>query len=258
MILTAENYFSKKANLEYMSVSQFKAFTKCQHSALAEVKGKYQREQTTALLVGSFIDAYFEGEDALVKFVNTHHEIFTKDNKLRADFIKANEIIKRIEQDRLFMKYLSGEKQVIMTGQICGVAVKIKMDSYHPDKIVDLKVMANFDDQNDEERGMLPWYSAWGYDLQGAVYQEVVRQNTGKRLPFFWAAATKEKTTDIDILQIEQDELDFQLEKVKQDILMFDAIKNGIIKPERCNKCEYCKTTKKLRKPTKSSELYLF
>jgi hypothetical protein len=257
MILTAENYFSKEANLEYMSVSQFKAFSKCQHSALAEIKGKYQREQTTALLVGSFVDAYFEGEDAIVKFVNAHPEIFTKDKRLKADFVKANEIIKRIEKDRLFMKYLSGEKQVIMTGQICGVAVKIKIDSYHPDKIVDLKIMANFEDQKDEERGLLPWWEFWGYDKQGAVYQEVVRQNIGKRLPFFLAAATKEKITDIDIVEIEQIHLDYAMEKIKQDIEFYDAIKKGIIKPERCEQCEYCKTTKRLRKPTKSNEFYL-
>ena len=36
MILTNSNYFSKKANMEYMSVSQFKAFDKCEAAALAE------------------------------------------------------------------------------------------------------------------------------------------------------------------------------------------------------------------------------
>ena len=53
MKLTQRNYFSKKASMEFMSVSQFKAFEKCPASALAEIKGKYKREETTALLVGS-------------------------------------------------------------------------------------------------------------------------------------------------------------------------------------------------------------
>jgi hypothetical protein len=52
MILTQRNYFSKKASLEFMSVSQWKVFNKCPASALAEIKGKYKREKTTALLVG--------------------------------------------------------------------------------------------------------------------------------------------------------------------------------------------------------------
>ena len=68
---------SKKANLEYMSVSQFKAFAKCEASALAEIKGKYTREKTTALLVGSYVDSYFEG--TLANFIRENPEIFKKD-----------------------------------------------------------------------------------------------------------------------------------------------------------------------------------
>ena len=44
------------------------------------------------------------------------------------------------------MKYLNGEHQVIMTGEINKVPVKIKIDSYFKDKcIVDLKCMASMD-----------------------------------------------------------------------------------------------------------------
>ena len=41
------------------------------------------------------------------------------------------QIINRVEQDALFMEYMSGEKQVIMTGTVAGVEVKIKVDSLH-------------------------------------------------------------------------------------------------------------------------------
>lgn len=42
------------------------------------------------------------------------------------------------------MKYMSGEKQVIMTAELYGTPWKIKMDSYIPGvAIVDLKVMAS-------------------------------------------------------------------------------------------------------------------
>ena len=61
MILTNNNYFSKKANMEYMSVSQFKAFDKCEAAALAELKGEYVKPKTVSMLVGSYVDAYFEG-----------------------------------------------------------------------------------------------------------------------------------------------------------------------------------------------------
>ena len=59
--LTAENYFSAENNMKYMSCSQFKSFLTCEASALAELHGEYQREVTDALLVGSYVDAHFEG-----------------------------------------------------------------------------------------------------------------------------------------------------------------------------------------------------
>ena len=178
----ASNAYNKKANKEFMSVSQFKNFSKCPNAALAEINGKYEREKTTALLVGSYVDSYFEG--TLANFIRANPEIFKKDGTLKSDYTQAEAIIQRILQDKLFCEYMSGEKQVIMTGEIAGVPVKIKIDSLHPDKIVDLKVMANFNAVYDGENGSQAWFEAWGYDLQGAVYQEVVRQNTGKKLPF--------------------------------------------------------------------------
>lgn len=255
MRLTHRNYFSRKANREYMSVSQFKAFAKCPNAAMGELKGKYEREKTTALLVGGYVDAYYEG--TLEAFTKENPEIFKKDGTLKADYLQANQIIGRIAQDKLFTKYISGESQVIMTGVISGVPVKIKVDSLHPDKIVDLKIMANFDDNYDDERGLLPWFEYWGYDLQGAVYQEVVRQNTGKRLPFYLAAATKEKVTDIDILHIGQNSLDYALDRFKSHVELFDAVKHGVIEAERCEKCDYCKMTKVLKVPTESDAYYL-
>lgn len=254
MILTQENYFSKQANLEYMSVSQFKSFKKCQHSALAEIKGKYEQEKSTALLVGSYVDSYFEG--TLEAFKQQNPEIFKRDGTLKAEYIQAEAIIQRISKDKAFMKHLSGEKQVIMTGTIKGVPIKIKIDSFRPKEIVDLKIMKDFEPIYVPERGLLPWFEAWGYDLQGAVYQEIVRQNIGKKLPFVIVAATKEKVTDIDNIELDQYSLDYALERFEEDVELYDAIKKGIIKPERCEKCDYCKLTKKLKKPNRSEDYY--
>lgn len=254
MKLTQRNYFSRKANQEYMSVSQFKKFEECQHSALAEINGKYKPEKTTALLVGSYVDAYFEG--TLGNFIKENPEIFKKDGTLKADYIQAEAIIQRILKDKLFMKHLAGEKQVIMTGEIKGVPVKIKIDSLLPDRIVDLKIMKDFESGYQPEKGVQPWFEAWGYDLQGAVYQEIVRQNTGLQLPFYLAAATKEKITDIDIVHLPQGMLDFALERFMDNVEMYDAIKKRIIPPERCEKCEYCKISKKLKEPTEAENYY--
>lgn len=255
MKLTNTNYFSPKANREYFSVSQWKSFRKCPNMALAEIRGKYVREETPALLVGSYVDAYFDNE--LEQFKTTHPALFKKDGTLKAEYIQAEQVIERIKKDRLMTKYLTGgDRQVIMTGRIEGVFVKIKVDTLHKDKIVDGKVMKDFAPIYVEDKGRLMWWEAWNYDVQGAVYQEVVYQNTGKRLPFFLAAATKEKVTDIDILHIEQSHLDFGMEEFKKDLVSFDAIKKGIVKPDRCEVCDWCKETKKLKEPTSSMWIY--
>jgi hypothetical protein len=223
--------------------------------ALAEIRGNYVREETPSLLVGSYVDAYFDNE--LELFKATHPNLFKKDGTLKAEYIQAEQIIERIKRDRLMMKYLTGgQRQVIMTGEIEGVPIKIKIDTLHKDKIVDGKVMKDFAPIYVEDKGRLMWWEAWNYDVQGAVYQEIVYQNTGKRLPFFLAAATKEKVTDIDVLHIEQSHLDFGMEEFKKDIVSFDAVKKGIVKPDRCETCDWCKETKKLKEPTSSMWIY--
>ena len=247
-MLTNENYFSPENQMKYMGVSQFKAFEKCEAAALAELTGEYQREKTVSLLVGSYVDAHFEGTLDVFKAQNP--EIFTKKGELKAEYRKAEEIIQRIERDPLFVTFLSGESQVIMTGEIEGVPVKIKIDSYHAEKmLVDLKIMKDFQPVYVPEQGRLSWIEAWGYDLQGAVYQEIVRQNTGDKLPFYLAAATKEKETDIDIIEIPQPYLDVSLEHFKENVNRYDGIKKGLFQPNRCEKCDYCKQTKVLTAP---------
>lgn len=93
-------------------------------------------------MVGSYVDRYFEG--TLDAFKSEHTEMFKKDGNLKAEYVKADALIQRAERDELFMKYMSGEKQVIMTAELYGTPWKIKMDSYIPGvAIVDLKVMAS-------------------------------------------------------------------------------------------------------------------
>ena len=50
MKLTNRNYYTTKANTEFMSVSQFKAFKKCEAMAFAELKGEYERPKSRHIL----------------------------------------------------------------------------------------------------------------------------------------------------------------------------------------------------------------
>ena len=248
MTLTEGNYHSVDANKSYWSASIFKAFDKCEASGLAQVRGLYHQEESDALLIGSYVDAYFAG--TMDEFVGEHsEEMFTKKGTLYAKYEPANKCINAVECQPLMMEYLEGDKQTIMTGKLFGVDWKIKMDVFNGERIVDLKCMKNFEPVYKEGFGHISWVEAWGYDIQGAVYQKVVEQNTGKRLPFYIVGVTKEKVPDVTVLQIPQPVLDTALKIVESKIDRFDLIKTGEIEPEGCGHCEYCKSTKVLTEP---------
>lgn len=239
MILTNGNYFSPEASMYYFSVSSCKAFMDCEARALAECRGEYKQEMTTALLLGSYVDAYFEG--TLDEFEDNHPELFKKNGELKADYVHANEIIRRIHRDPLFMEYMAGEKQVIKTGEIDGFPFKIKIDSYHPGRmIVDLKVMRSF------ERIMgRSFVDYWLYTVQGYVYREI----EGNNLPFYLAAATKETDPDIAVIKLDEQDMAEAFEPFRKQLPRWAAIKRGEIEPERCERCAYCRRTKVLKEP---------
>lgn len=261
MLLTNENYFSKEADQEYLSVSQYKNFMgtlgkpACEAEAMALLNGEWEREKSTALMVGSYVDSHFEGSLDLFRAQNP--SLFKKDGGLKAEYVKAEEVINRIERDELFMKYMSGEKQVIMTAEMFGAKWKIKIDSYLEGKaIVDLKVMRELHKaEYTKDFGYMDFIQYWGYDLQGAVYQEVVYRNTGKRLPFFIAAASKEKEPDIELIWIPDEHLREKLIEVERNTPKILTLKEGDVEPIRCEMCDYCKHTKVLKQPIHFSEL---
>lgn len=253
--LTAENYFSPENNMKYMGSSQFKSFLSCEAQTLAELRGEYTREVTDSLLIGSFVDAHFEG--TLDIFKAQHPEIFTKNGSLKAQYSHAEYMIQRVERDDKFMQYMSGEKQKIFVGEIAGVPIKIKVDSYHPGAVVDLKCMKNFASMwNPEKQQREDFITHWGYVFQGAIYCEIVRQNTGTQPLFYIAGITKEKPEpDFDIFHIDQTALDEALDEIKSLVPRFQKIKNGELSPQRCEKCAYCRVTKVLSGPRSFREL---
>ena len=253
MKLTNENYFSPEAAVDYWSVSQFKAFNKCEAAGLAEARGEYQREETDALLIGSYVDAYFSGPHELDKFIGIHGDkmVSKRGGGLLAKFTHANDIIDRVEADPLMMEYLTGEKQVIMSAEIFGLPWKAKFDVYDEFRIVDLKCVRDFEDVFEKGYGWRSWVEFWGYDIQGAIYQKIEQLVTGRErpLPFYIAAVTKERVPDIKVLQIPQHVLDAAYHMVEAKIERFDLIKSGDVEPVRCEKCDYCKATKVLTAP---------
>ena len=218
---------------------------------MAVLRGEWEESDSVALLVGSYVDAWFEG--TLDEFKSEHPQIFKKDGSLKSEYEHANKIIDRVGRDELFMKYMSGKKQVVKTGEIEGVPFKIKIDSYHKGQaIVDLKVIRDFKPIYNEERGVRePFILYWGYDYQAAIYQAI----EGEKLPFYICAVTKEENPDLEVIRIPQAWIDRALEEIRNEAPVIDAIKRGEIEAERCGKCDYCRATKKLTRVISADEL---
>lgn len=249
MTLTSSNYYTPEANREYWSVSLFKAFDRCEAAGLASVRGQYERPETDALLIGSYVDAYFTGD--LDEFVGNHADsMFKRNGELYAKYEHANKIINTVECQPLMMDFLQGEYQKIFTAELFGVPWKIKMDVYDGKRIVDFKTVKDFKPMYKEGFGKVSFIEAWGYDIQGAIYQKVVELVTGEVLPFYIAAVTKEPVPDVDVIKLDQSVLDTALKVVEAKIDRFDLVKLGEIPPNRCGTCEYCRQTKILTQPT--------
>lgn len=237
--LNKTNYFSHESDLAYMSYSQFKDFCECEAKAMAIIKGEYEKPTSTALLQGSYVDAYFSGE--MEEFKANNPSIFKKDGSLKSDFEICDKVIETIEHDEEFVnEFYKGDTQQILTGEIAGVPFKGKIDMLYPDKIVDMKCMASIDPVwDEEEHRKKPFYSFYRYDIQAAIYQELVFQSTGLKLPYYLAVVTKEKTPKKVALLFDQSVLDKALEEVKAKAPRFQAIKEGKENPVECGKCDY-------------------
>ena len=270
-VLTQENYYGEQANKLYMSKSQFHSFQMCEAATLAEINGEWERGPSVALSVGSFIDAALDSDEELQKFCESHPEIYTAKKELKAEYKKASESVARTKMDRLFTLLMSGEKQVILEGTIGGVKFRGKADVINnveickqimaefPDTaeilggpycegcIVDLKSTKDFEPiWSDSEGRKVNWCDFYGYPTQGAVYRELYRQMTGKKLPFVICGVTKETQPDIGAFAFPGAHLDAALHEVEQMAPHYQAVKNGTVAPVRCGHCNYCKATRKL------------
>lgn len=256
MELNNENYFSTDMQMEYMGASQFKSFLDCPARTMAEIKGEYERPVSKALLMGSYVDAFFSNE--MDSFMDQHPEVFKKDGSLKADYLLCEKAIARASRDPLFMTYaMGGDHQTIMTGELFGSKYKIKMDAYHGrDKIVDVKFMKDIKPIYKDGTWM-DFVSYWGYARQLYIYQQIEAQNSkdGRLLPCYLAVITKEEEPDLHLFEIPQWRLNSEAAVIEHYTPIFQAYKDGTKEPPRCENCAYCHRTKVLTKPEQYADL---
>jgi len=259
MKLTDSNYYTPEANKEFCSASQYKDFMGCpiipgcEERALKTISGEYERETTKALLMGSILDALWENDDPeyiLERFPDCVSSKGPTKGQLKSEYQSVLGLYQRTLREEKFCAYMSGTKQTIMTGEIAGLPFKIKIDSFIPGKaITDLKTTQtldrNFRYYIPDSGERLPFYLAYGYDIQMAIYREVVRQNTGDTLNCYLAAVDKKPHPICDVIELPQKMLDDTLERIKGNCETIIMLKNGEATPTRCetSECDYCRDT---------------
>ena len=250
MLLTRDNYYSQNANIEFMSVSQYKNFLDCEARAMAELNGEWEPIQSDALILGSFVDAAMESDDALSGFINSNPQITKKDGSLKQAFQDAMLAVDRMKSDRGFMKYASGTTQQIRTAEFAGCKWKIRMDFVNRNRITDLKYMRSLD------RIMgVSFVEHWKYDDQLAVYAHIdwiarrKRNKNAQEKDTFLAIATKEDPPNIEIIHVPKWRREECLQNIEAHMPHILEVKNGIVPAQRCEKCAYCRATKKITNP---------
>ena len=158
-------------------------------------------------------------------------------------------MVERARRDPLFMDFMDGEHQTILTAKLFGVPFKAKFDVLGADRIVDLKTVKDLKSQYLPGQGRVDFATAWDWPLQLAIYQKIYEINEGVKLPCYLAVITKETPADIRIIQVEQERMDAELALLEQQLPRFEAVKSGVIDPERCDRCEYCRESRVLMGP---------
>lgn len=263
-ILTDDNYFSPEMNRLYSGSSQIKAFIECEARETAVLNGEWEKEESSeAMLQGSYIHAWSEGK--LQEFIEQHPEIMASKGKnaggLKASFQICDTVIDVLKNDdNLYSIIRQCDKEIIFTGQIYGLPIKIKVDLLNKKKkyFADLKFMRNISDNtwSDEFRRKVNFILAWRYDWQMAIYCEIIRQNLGEYFTPNIIAASKEEVPDKALITFEtEDENSLEnfvkstLEELEPYILRVKELKEGKAEPIRCEKCDYCKSTKVITEP---------
>jgi len=246
MKLTDENYYSLEANRHYMSVSQYKDFLKCEAAAMAKLDG-WKEPTQDALLLGTYVHSFLDGSTERLK--QTTPELFTGKGELKAAYKHADVMIETVLNDDLCKQMLTGEHEVIVTAPLFGVVWKAKLDVLAPDmdRLADLKTVKSIREKYWKDGSWVSFVEAYDYTTQMAIYSELDRLHNKRfsRLEPFIVAVSKEEDPDKAVICFDDHTLDTELEKVSLNLPRVVAVKHGEEEAIRCEKCRYCRQTKK-------------
>lgn len=251
LALTPANYHSTEANNQYMSKHQFDSWCECPARTKAELDGNWNEKDKPHFVIGSAVDMALLTPDDWPLFVQQNadnlfneptvaeikawceeNERFVPPKAKKAELmhmypecrsagkpnsnmITARRCIARAQADPVFMEYLQGNHQEILTAKMydCDeIEWKAMFDVRVPGvRITDLKTAASMMSEGwipqwdiwkrlANRRGLHPtvkwqkgpWYEMFNYFRQAVVYMDIEKEHSGRDVPFFLAPVSKE------------------------------------------------------------------
>lgn len=254
LVLTPDNYISVEADKVFMSFHQWQGWNECAARQKAKLAGKFTEEQSDAFLLGSYVDKKLLTPENFDAWQEANKElIFNKQGKPRAFVEQAEAMIKTIQTDPVAMKMLAGDHQWIITGEIAGIPWRGMLDVIKPQAeiFVDLKTCRNVNETMwDSDVGMrVFWWETYNYWTQISIYRELIKQKWGKEfLPMLLAIDKQDPYPDKIALSFEDKyRLDQEIKQIEEKTPEVMAWKTGKAELRRCEKCAYCRSTKKLK-----------
>lgn len=248
MKITKDNYYSLEADLNTMSVSQYKLFRQCEKKAMAKLQGEYRQAESDAFLLGKYVHSWSEG--TLEEFKEENPSLYSGQGKtkgqLKSTFKIAENMINALEKDDICMKFLEGDKEVIIEGDLFGVHWRGMVDVLNLEKgfFSDLKTTQGIHKKYRD----LTFIEKYGYVEQMAIYRELIKQHFGKDLIPYIVAIEKSEIPGKAVIKIDERYTVPKLEEISVLIERIKNVKSGIEQPIGCGECDYCKATSKVTK----------
>lgn len=254
--LTKANYYDNDQDWQTQSKSWFWKFEKCEAEALAELKGEWNPPQDLdPLLVGNYLHTHFESPEAHTEWLEEHKKAIYKygnpKNGIKKQYEQADNMIATLESDPMFNQLYQGDKEVIVTGELFGVKWRGRIDCLNlkREQFYDLKTVDDIHKRHwsIEDHRNVSFAIDRGYDMQMAIYRELIKQTYGVECTPLIVAVSKQEQPDKGVFTIPEYLMDFQMNRIEQDQPHIQAVKDGTEKPAACGHCAYCRSQKQLQ-----------
>lgn len=283
--INTENYYSVQVSREYLSVSQFKAWCDCPDFAFHRyIVGDVKDESYQPFIVGSFLHTLFEGKEAHASFKFDHPELISSRGatvgKLKKEYQDAEESYRIAKRNKNFMRYMTGEHEVIFTADFGPVQWAIRVDVLNREAgfMSDLKYIrdldgefwmsVNFDLQGNplppDAEGVevmsknvrVPFYEAYQYWQRFAVYASVLYKATGKSWDLFMPVVSKDVPPALRVYSFNNRvRLAHELEMVNRKLPEIVEYRKGN-NLWKCGKCPHCRKNCIVEEPIEATSIW--